>query len=419
MTVQLTTLPSGLRVVTDTVPTVDTVAVGVWAAVGTRDEDMRHNGIAHMVEHMMFKGTPTRSAQQIAEEIENVGGHMNAYTSREITSYHIHLLKDDLRLAMEVLADILQNPTLPEDEIERERQVILQEIGMTADTPDDLVFDLYQETAYPGQAIGAPILGTAEIISAMGRSPVEDYIKRFYTPGRLVISAAGNLSHEDVVAMAGGLFSGLPADTDAPRAGADYRGGERREEKSLEQSHLVMGFRGVSRNDSAYHAAMTLDTVLGGGMSSRLFQEIREKRGLVYNIFAHHSAYNDDGQFVIYAGTGPENLGELIPLICEEIGKAAQDVTEEEIVRAKAQRRSSLLLGRESMMSRADRQAKYLINKGHIPETVDSLAKIDAVTRDDVLATARRIFSTAPTVAALGPLGGLESYEGIARRLAA
>lgn len=420
MTIKTTTLPSGLRVVTDTVKDVDSVAVGVWADVGTRHEDLAHNGVAHMVEHMMFNGTPTRTSLQIAEEIESVGGQMNAYTGREVTAYYIHLLKEDMPLAMDVLADIIQRATFPDKEIEKERGVILQEIGMTNDTPDDIVFDYYQETAYPGQALGAPILGTADIITGMKKETLYDYVHRFYTPEKLVVSAAGNIAHEDLVARTAALFGELPADSHQQYEPARYRGGENRKERDLEQSHVVLGFRGVRRADPDYYAAVLLSTILGGGMSSRLFQEVREKRGLAYSVYSGHSAYHDDGQFEIYAGTGPEKLPELMPVLCDEAMKIMQEpVSEDELRRAKAQLRASLLMSRESMMSRANRQAKYMMSFGKAPDMEQLAAQIEAVTPGGIQKTAQRIFGGAPTLSALGPLAKLESFDTILTKLAA
>ena len=420
MSTKITTLKNGLRVITDTVTAVDSVALGIWADVGTRHENMAHNGVAHMVEHMMFKGTPDRTALQIAEEVEDVGGQINAYTSREMTAYHIHLLKSDMPMAIDILSDIIQNSHMPEDEVERERDVILQEIGMTLDTPDDLVFDQYQETAYPGQALGAPILGRADIIGNMQRDTLMEYVKRFYTPGRLVVSAAGNVEHDDFVRRVEKTMGNLPADTPQLAQAADYRGGEHREDKALEQAHIVMGFRGVHRADDDYYTAVALSTALGGGMSSRLFQEIREKRGLVYSVYCFHSAFQDDGQFVIYAGTGPDRLPELMPVMCEEIAKVAQDLmTPAELVRAKAQMRASLVMSRESMMTRANQNAKHLIHFGTEMNVQEKLAKIEAVTLEDMRQMAQKIFATRPTLAALGPLGKLEEYERLSQRLAA
>lgn len=420
MSTNITRLENGLRIITDTVPEMETVALGVWADVGTRHEDLKHNGVAHMVEHMMFNGTPTRTSRQIAEAVEDVGGQINAYTSREITAYYIHLLKDNMPMAMDILSDILQRPTFPDKELEKERDVIVQEIGMTNDTPDDVVFDYYQETAYPGQALGAPILGRAEIIEGMKKETLYDYVHRFYTPEKLVISAAGNLDHDSFVQTARTMFGDLPADTHQTYAPAKYEGGDKRIAKDLEQSHVVMGFQGITRDDPDYYSAVILGTVLGGGMSSRLFQEVREKRGLVYSIYSSHSSYHDDGQFEIYAGTGPESLNKLVPVTCDEIVKIMQEpITEAELNRAKAQIKAGILMSRESMLSRANRQAKYLINFNVAPDISQLIAKIDAVTVYSVQKIAQKIFIGKPTFAALGPVKDLEEYEKIRQRLAA
>jgi predicted Zn-dependent peptidase len=418
--IEMTVLPSGLRVITDHVPTVDSVALGIWADVGTRHEDMAHNGVAHMVEHMLFKGTPTRNAPQIAEQVENVGGHMNAYTSREVTAYHIHLLKEDANLALDILSDMIQNSTMPDEEIAREQQVILQEIGMTNDTPDDLVFDQYQETAYPEQALGAPILGRSDVVSAMTRDTMMDYVQRFYTPKRLVISAAGNITHDDFVAQVERSFNDLPSDSDQSNGvAADYRGGEHRTEKDLEQSHLILGFQGLSRVDDDFYAAAVLSTIMGGGMSSRLFQEIREKRGLVYSIFSFHSPFQDDGVFGIYAGTGPDHLPELVPVLCEEILRAPDNITADELKRAKSQIKASMVMGQESMNRRANQQAKHLIHHHEIIDMNKNIARIDRLEIADIARAAQRIFASKPTLAGLGPLKKLDSLDRIKGRLAA
>lgn len=417
MTIELTTLPNGLRVMTDTVKEVDSVALGVWVDVGTRHEDMKDNGVAHMVEHMMFKGTPTRDTTQIVEQLEDVGANINAYTGREITAYHVHLLKEDVPLALDIYSDFIQHSNMPEHEIERERGVILQEIGMNNDQPDDLVFDHYQEIAYPGQTLGASILGDPKIIENMQREIMMDYVRRFYTPKRLVVSAAGHIEHQDFVKRVSDLFVDLPPDLDFNPRPANYQGGDRREEKDLEQSHILIGFQGIERQHENMFAVVALATILGGGMSSRLFQEIREKRGLVYSIFSFHTTYQDDGQFAVYAGTGPEHLPELVPVVCEEIMKFSDTLTEKELDRAKSQMRANLLMGRESMMGRANQQAKHLIHFNEVLDTQQKIRKINELTIQDVARIARQIFSTKPTVAALGPIGALESYDSIAGRL--
>lgn len=420
MTISSTKLKNGLRVVTDHVATVESVAVGIWCDVGTRHEDLAHNGVAHMVEHMMFNGTQTRTSKDIVEAIESVGGQMNAFTSREMTAYYVHLLKEDLPLAMDVLSDMLQHPIFPDADLEKERGVIIQEIGMTNDTPDDLVFDLYQETAYPGQALGAPILGTASIIEGMAKDTLFDYVQRYYTPKNLVISAAGNVTHDEMVALSEKLFCDLPQDHKESYKKATYQGGENRTEKELEQAHIVLGFQGVAKKDPDFYATMLMSTILGGGMSSRLFQEVREKHGLVYSVYSSHTGYHDDGQFEIYAGTGPDKLPQLIPVICDELQKVIHsEVSEEELNRAKSQIRASILMGRESMLSRANRQAKHMINYNEEVDIQNLLGKIAAVSLSDINKMALKIFSGKPTLAALGPLETLESYDKIQSRLAA
>lgn len=415
--IRTTTLSNGLRIVTDSVESMYSTALGIWTGIGTRHEDPAENGIAHMVEHMLFKGTKTRNALQIVEEIETVGGSMNAYTSREVTSYHVHMLKDDVGLGLEILADMYLNSTLPEEEIERERQVIIQEIGMSNDTPDDLIFDHYFETAYPGQSMGAPILGRVYNIEAMTRPMLERYIHKFYTPANTVISAAGAIEHDDFVAQVEKLMDGMsPAKPETGKQAA-YKGGEIRTQRDLEQAHIVLGFHGLNRLDPDYQAVQALSTLLGGGMSSRLFQEIREKRGLVYSIFSFHSGYQDDGQFGVYAGTGPDKLTEIIPVICDELLKVGTQAREDELARAKAQLKASLLMGRESMTTRADQQAKHMLFRNEAFDLDARIAAIEAVDLAAIARVSKRIFTSDLTLAALGPVKSLESFDSIKRRL--
>lgn len=402
-TIRSTILPSGLRIVTDTVPSVESVALGVWVDVGTRDEDLAHNGVAHMVEHMMFNGTPTRNSQQIAESIERVGGQMNAYTSREITAYYIHLLKEDTELALDILSDMIQRPTFPDSEIEKERGVIVQEIGMTLDTPDDFVFDLYQNEAYPEQALGAPILGTADIIEGMKKETLFSYVSKFYTAKNLVISAAGNIQHDQFVSLVERYFSELEGGEQVDHKPSRYQGGTILQPKDLEQAHIVLGHQGVEKKDPEYYSVVLLSMIMGGGMASRLFQEVREKRGLAYSIYSSHTAYHDDGQFEIYAGTGPDKAEELISVLKDEIQKITNElVTEEELNRAKAQLRSGILMGRESMLSRANRQAKYMLNFDRDLDISLLLSSIDAVNENRIQAMAQQVFGTNQTLAVLG-----------------
>jgi predicted Zn-dependent peptidase len=414
-----TVLDNGLRIVTDYVPSVASVATGVWVGVGTRDEDLPENGVAHLVEHMVFKGTNARNSLEIAESIENVGGHMNAYTSRELTSYHAHVLKEDVPLALDVVADLVLNATMPDEELQKERDVVLQEIGMCNDTPDDVIFDHYYETAYPDQALGAPILGRSDVIGSMPRAVLKSYVDKNYTPQNMVISAAGYVDHDAVVEQAKNLFGSCTAHDPKTLKAAKYHGGDFRLQKDLEQSHVILGFQGLDRMDENYYAAQALSSILGGGMSSRLFQEVREKRGLVYSVFSFHSAYQDDGQFGIYAGTGPDKLPELIPVVCDQAMMIANDLKDEEVDRVKVQMKAGLLMGRESMMSRADQMAKHMVFRDEQLNIAKIVGMVDALNKDQIADVANRIFASKPTMTALGPLDKLESYDSVCARLAA
>jgi len=417
MTIRVTTLPNGLRVATDTMPDVQSVSLGCWVGVGTRNEQASVNGVAHLVEHMLFKGTERRSAFRISEEIENVGGQLNAYTTREQTAYYAKVLHEDAGLALDLIADMLQHSTLDEEELARERTVVLQEIGQAADTPDDIIFDHFQATAYPGQALGRPVLGTEEIVGALSRSALVDYIDGHYGAPGIVLSAAGRLDHDQIVDMALKAFGGLSNRPVPESENAAYTGGDFREARDLEQMHLVLGFDGVGVHDPDYYAHSVLSTLLGGGMSSRLFQEVREKRGLVYSIYTFAGAYRDGGLFGVYAGTGEDEVTELIPVVCDELIKVTEDVTEDEVARAAAQLRAGTLMALESTMSRCEQLGQQLLVYGRPVPIEEIVQKIGAVDRDAVIRVARRLRASRPTVAALGPISRLEEYDRIAARL--
>jgi predicted Zn-dependent peptidase len=419
MTTQVSTLANGLRVATDRVGTVDTVSLGIWVDVGTRHEPEEINGVAHFLEHMAFKGTERRSAREIAEEIEAVGGHLNAYTSRESTAYYAKVLREDVPLALDILSDILQHSTFEPEELERERTVILQEIGQANDTPDDIIFDHFQECAYPDQAMGRPVLGRPEIIRELGRDEVIAYLRDHYGAQRMVLAAAGNFEHERLVDLAETLLSSLPAERSATTEPARYAGGERREDRDLEQLHIVLGFPGVVLGDSDYYAASVLSTAFGGGMSSRLFQEIREKRGLVYAIHSFVHGYRDGGLFGIYAGTGESEAAELVSALCEETIRVGDGLTPVELNRAKAQMKAGLLMSLESTSARCEQLAQHLLIHGtpfNPPEVVRHIEAVDDAAIRRVVA---RWHSAPPTLAALGPLSGLEEFDRLRARLLA
>lgn len=414
----ITTLPSGLTVLTERMERVETVSLGAYVGAGTRHETAAENGAAHFLEHMAFKGTKQRSAIEIAEMIENVGGHINAYTSREQTAYYVKLLKEDLALGADILGDILCHSTFEPEEMERERGVILQEIGQANDTPDDIVFDHFQAAAYPAQPMGRPVLGTEQLIRSMRRETLHGFMNQHYTPENMVIAASGNLHHEQVVELAAKHFADLPrAEKIAPMP-ADYLGGEYRELRDLDQAHIVLGFNAPQYGAQDYYPAMLLSTLLGGGMSSRLFQEIRERRGLVYSIYSFTSPTEDGGLFGIYAGTGESEAAELIPVTLEELAKVQDAVTEAELNRARAQLKAGLLMSLESTGSRCEQLARQWQVFGRIIPVEETISKINTVTTADVCAAARSIFRGRPTLATIGPVEQVPSFSTIVERLA-
>ena len=417
MRIRTTTLENGLRVVSDPMAAVESVSLGVWVGVGTRYEKPEMNGVSHLLEHMAFKGTKRRSALAIAEEIEAVGGHINAYTTRESTAYYVRVLKEDVALGVDLIADILQNSTMETEELERERTVILQEIHQANDSPDDVVFDNFQEAAYPDQPMGRQVLGDANIVGSMGRKIIMDYMNSHYNANTMVLSAAGRVDHDELVTLARNTFSDLPKGEQASREQANYTGGQSIVERELEQAHLLLGFEGVGYEDPDFYVAAVLSTLFGGGMSSRLFQEIREKRGLVYSIYSFVPSYSDSGLFGIYAGTGEEETQELIPLVCDEIKKICDSVGDDELSRARAQIKASILMALESSSSRCEQLARQMMVFGRPLPTEEIVANIEAVDRNAILSAAQRIFSSPLTVAALGPVSKLESYDKIVHRL--
>ncbi len=418
-TAQVTTLDSGLRIATDAMPQVESVSCGIWIDSGARHEPAEVNGVSHLLEHMMFKGTARRSAQGIADEIEAVGGHINAWTSREATAFFCKTLKDDLPLAIDILTDIVQHSVFDEAELARERDVVLQEIGQAMDTPDDIVFDHFQRAAYPDQALGRPVLGDPEIVGAFPRDRLDGYHKANYTAPRAVVAAAGNLDHESFAAMVEEGFGALAAGGRKPAEAARYGGGDYREERDLEQLHLLLGFRGAAQMDDDYFAAMIHSTILGGGMSSRLFQEVREKRGLVYSVSSHNTAYADAGLYGIYAGTGPDRAAELVPVVFDQLADLARGAGPEELARAQAQARAGLLMARESTGARCEQLAHHMLVYGRPLPPAELLAKIEAVDEAAVGAFGERLLAGPLTCAALGPAGDLESYDAMSARLAA
>ncbi|PHQ69550.1 MAG: peptidase M16 [Sneathiella sp.] len=419
MELKVSTLKNGLRVISDPMPSLQTAAVGIWVDTGARHETVAENGISHVLEHMAFKGTKTRTALDIAESIEAVGGHLNAYTSRDQTAYFARVLKDDVPLAVDLLGDILQHSSFDKEELAREKEVIVQEIGQTFDTPDDIIFDHLQETAFPGQPIGRSILGTAEGVRGFDRATIASYMKNRYLAPKMVLSASGAIDHDSLIALAEEAFSELAEDGLTGMETARYQGGDYREQRDLEQIHYALSVPGVAYADDDFYAAQILSGLLGGGMSSRLFQELRERRGLCYSVFSFASSFADTGVFTVYAGTGEEHISELSTVLTEELLRSTSDIAEAEVDRAKAQHKAAILMGQESPASRSEAHARQLLIYGEVLSAAEVAKKINAVTVRDVQNLAARIFThVTPTIAALGPIKNLESFEKIAGRFA-
>ena len=419
MTTRLTTLPNGLRIVTEHMPGLKSASAGVWVMAGGRHERPEQNGIAHFLEHMAFKGTKRRTALQIAEEIEDVGGYINAYTSREMTAYYARVLQADVALALDVIGDIVLNPAFDKKEIEVERHVILQEIGQALDTPDDIVFDWLQEVSYPDQAFGRTILGPEERVSNFSRKDLQGFVKENYGPGQMILAAAGAVDHDAIVAQAEGIFGGLKARPQKAFEPAHFKGTERREVKDLEQVHFAMAFDAPGYRHPDVYTAQVYAMTMGGGMSSRLFQKIREERGLCYSIFAQSGAYEDAGQITLYAGTSAEEIGDLAQLTVDELKRAADDMSEAEVARARTQIKAGMLMGLESPSSRAERIARLLAIYGRVPAVDEAVARIDAVSTADVRRYAGELTVSGAALALYGPVEAAPTLDDIRARLRA
>jgi len=418
MSVEVTRLPTGLVVVTDAMPHLETASLGVWVGCGSRDERPDEHGIAHLLEHMAFKGTSRRTARQIAEEIEAVGGDLNAATGAETTAYFARVLKADVPLALDVLSDILSEPAFDRDELAREQSVIVQEIGAVADAPDDLIFEHLQLVAFPDQPLGRSILGTAEAVRSFDAAKLRDYLTRHYQGPDIVVAAAGAVDHQAVVAEVERRFSSFNGPASPLPEPASFGGGTHVEERDLEQVHIALALPGVRLNDPALYSLQAFTNVLGGGMSSRLFQEAREKRGLCYSIYSFHMPYSDVGMFGLYAGTDAADTSELMRVIVEEIANTADTLSEPEIARAKAQMKAGLLMALESSGERIGQLARQLIMYGR-PIPVDELvAKIEAVTVKSARAAGGALLTSRKQATAVLGLGaGLEGAAAIAESL--
>jgi predicted Zn-dependent peptidase len=419
MSVQVTRLSSGLSVVTDDMPHLKTAALGVWVGSGSRDETTDEHGISHLLEHMAFKGTRRRSARQIAEEIEAVGGDLNASTSVESTAYFARVLKENVPLALDVLSDILGEPTFDAEELKREQNVIVQEIGATEDAPDDLVFDRLQEIAFPKQAVGRSILGTPATVRSFTPARLRTYLARNYRGPDMLVAAAGAVEHAQIVTEAEKRFASFTGPAAPVPEPAKFGGGTRVEQRDLEQVHIALALEGLAVGDERLYSLQVFTNVLGGGMSSRLFQEVREKRGLCYAIHAFHMPYADTGLFALYAGTDQADAPELMRVVIAEITSATENLSEAEVSRAKAQMRAGALMALESSEARIGQLARQMLAYGRPIPLDEIVAKIDAVNVDSARQAGRALIgSSRPAIAALGPGNGLESTAAIAESLA-
>jgi len=398
----------------------ESAALGVWVAAGSRCERDKEHGLSHLLEHMAFKGTARRSAIDIAEEIEAVGGEVNAATSIETTSYYARVLKEDVPLAVDILSDILSNSLFDPEELVREQHVILQEIGAALDTPEDRIYDLFTEAAYPGQPIGRTILGTPETVAATGSPMLAAYLGEHYRGPSMIISAAGAVDHEALVSLAEERFGSLGSEKTPTPVGAQYHGGDMRESRDLMETQIMLGFRGVPYTSPDFHTAQVLASILGGGMSSRLFQEVRERRGLCYSIYSFHWSFSDTGIFGIHAATGPSDVDELMPVVIGELERATHDISDKELSRSRAQLRAGLLMTLESPSARAGQIARQLLLFGRVIPTEELVERIESITPDSIRDLATRIFTgSKPTLAAVGAIDGVMNHAEIERRFGA
>ena len=418
MSVRSTTLDNGMTVLTDDMPHLESASLGIWVKAGSRSEQLQEHGVSHLLEHMAFKGTGTRNSLQIAEAIENVGGDLNAATSVEHTGYFARVLKEDVALAADILSDILQNSLFDAEELRREQQVIVQEIGAVRDNPDDHVFDLFQSAAYPDQPIGRTILGTIDSVSGFSPDSIRGFMRRNYVGDHMVLSAAGNVDHDALVEIAAERFRGLPGGGAPAPEKATYVGGEQRLVSDHEQAHIVLGLEGRAYNTDGFYAVQILASILGGGMSSRLFQEIREKRGLCYSVYAFHWAFADSGIFGVAASTGEDEVTELLPVVLDELRRSTETITDEEVVRVRNQIRAGLLMSLESPSSRAGQLARQQILWGRPIPLQETIERIDRITADRVKLIASQIFDTTKvSLAGIGPVARLPDSGSVGAQL--
>ena len=418
MSVQVSSLANGLTIATETMSHLESASLGVWVRSGSRNERIEEHGIAHMMEHMAFKGTNGRTAKEIVEQVENVGGDVNAATSLEVTSYYARMLKDDVALGIDILHDILTHSTIAEGELKREKHVVLQEIGASKDTPEDLVFDHFQVAAFQQQPLGRPIMGTPDSVNSFRPEHLRGYLDAHYHGPNMVLSCAGALEHEELLQLASNGFGDFGAQIPQEAEDAKYIGGEYLEKRDLMEAQIVLGFEGRAYQARDFYASQLLATIMGGGMSSRLFQEVREKRGLCYSVYAFHWGFSDTGIFGIHAATGEEDVGELVPVIVDELKKATQSITIEETDRARAQIRAHLVMSNESATASAGQNAHQLLLFGRLISNDEMMDRLNSISPERLRDLAQRLFfESTPTIAAVGPVDKVPGQTKLAEML--
>jgi len=414
LSVTSTKLANGMTIMSHHMPHLESASLGVWVKAGSRWERPQESGISHLLEHMAFKGTKTRSSREVVEHIEQVGGELNAATSIEHTGYFARVLKDDVPLATDILSDILCNSVFSPKELSREQHVIEQEIGASLDDPNDQVFELFQKAVFPDQAIGRPILGTVESVKSFGAEQIRSYMERNYVGDRMVVSAAGNVDHQRLVDMVSDRFDDLKQEGDMKPVAANYVGGDNRKVSDQEQAHIILGIEGRPYNSEGFYASQILASILGGGMSSRLFQEVREKRGLCYSVYAFNWAFADSGVFGVSASTGKEDVGDLIRVILDELREAVENISEDEVLRVRNQIRAGLLMSLESPTSRAGQLARQQILWGRPIEMNETIERINKIDASRVKKIAGELFASKNlSIAANGPVDKLPQYDEI------
>ncbi len=418
--VEVTCLKNGMTIVTDRMDHLESAALGVWVRAGSRDERPSEHGIAHLLEHMAFKGTKNRTARDIAVQIENVGGDVNAATSVETTSFYARVLKDDVPLAVDILSDILNNSLFDATELAREQHVILQEIGAAKDSPEDVAFDDFQAAAFRGQTLARPIMGTPQTVSSFGAQDLRTYLSDHYHGPNMVLAASGKVDHDMIVRMAEDRFSDFGASPPREPESCMYVGGEKITKRDLQEAQILLGFEGRAYHVRDFYASQVLSSLLGGGMSSRLFQEVREKRGLCYSIYAFHWGFSDTGLFGVHAATEEADIPELVPVVLEQLKKAGQSIEQDELDRARAQINAGLMMSQESPASRAGQIARQILLFGRPISNAELMDRLNALTTTRLRDLADRLFTqSVPTIAALGPVGQVPGQAQIAETLGA